>query len=266
MAILSVVFAAPLVAQDRLAIKGARILPVAGSPIDNGVILIAKGKIEAVGKDIVIPAGVKVIDAAGKVVVPGFIEAHSTRGMDQVNETNPNVPFLSVIDAIDPSRDYFEECRRNGVTTAAVVPGNNTMFGGQAAVLKTAGEFVDQMVIKRGVGLKISLKPATDRNRMGHVATIRKELDDARDALADKNKAGAAKPPAVDKPAAEPPTAADDPDTQQRRPRPAGGSGANFGGAPDAALVREALQKLLKGELIAFIYCELVLCHTTDLG
>jgi len=53
--------------------------------------------------------------------------------------------------------------------------------------------------------------------------------------------------------------AADDPDTQQRRPRPAGGGGANFGGAPDAALVREALQKLLKGELIAFIYCELAM-------
>src|SRR6266404_5143443 len=99
----SIVLVAPLAAQDRLAIKGARILPVAGSPIDNGVILIAKGKIEAVGKDIAIPAGAKVIDATGKVVVPGFIEAHSTRGMDQVNETNPNVPFLSVIDAIDPS-------------------------------------------------------------------------------------------------------------------------------------------------------------------
>src|SRR5260221_5222571 len=170
---------ASLAAQDRLAIKGGRILPVAGPPIENGVILITKGKIKSVGKDSAIPAGVKVIDATGKVVVPGFIEAHSTRGMDQVNETNPNVPFLSVIDAIDPSQDYFEECRRNGVTTAAVVPGNNTMFGGQAAVLKTAGEFVDQMVIKRGVGLKISLKPATDRNRMGHVATIRKEPDNA---------------------------------------------------------------------------------------
>src|SRR5205085_6573084 len=113
----------------------------AGPLIDNGVVLIRNGKIEAVGKDISIPSDAKVIDATGKVVVPGFIEAHSTRGMDQVNETNPNVPFLSVIDAIDPSQDYFEESRRNGVTTAAVVPGNNTMFGGQAAVVKTSGEF-----------------------------------------------------------------------------------------------------------------------------
>src|SRR3989440_11757289 len=144
----------PLPAQERLAIKGGRILPVAGPPIENGVVLITKGKIEALGRDLAIPAGVKVIDATGKVVVPGFIEAHSMRGMVQVNETNPNVPFLSVVDAIDPSQDYFEECRRNGITTAAIVPGNNTMFGGQAAVVKTAGEFVDQMIVKRGVGLK----------------------------------------------------------------------------------------------------------------
>src|ERR1700682_5709226 len=121
--------AAPLAAQDRVAIKGGRILPVAGPPIDGGVVLINKGKIEAVGKDVAIPADAKVIDATGKVVVPGFIEAHSIRGMDQANEANPNVPFLSVVDAIDPSQDYFEECRRNGVTTVAVVPGNNTMFG-----------------------------------------------------------------------------------------------------------------------------------------
>ncbi len=100
-------------------------LPVSGPPIDNGIIVINKGKIEAVGKDVPIPADAKVIDAKGKVIVPGFIEAHSTRGMDQVNETNPNVPFLSVVDAIDPIQDYFEECRRQGITTVAIVPGNN---------------------------------------------------------------------------------------------------------------------------------------------
>src|SRR5947207_6885331 len=165
----------PLAAQERLAVKGGKVIPVAGPPVENAVILVRNGKIEAVGTNLPIPSEAKVIDAAGKVVVPGFIEAHSTRGMDQVNETNPNVPFLSVIDAIDPSQDYFEECRRNGVTAAAVVPGNNTMFGGQAAVLKTAGEFVDQMIVKRAIGIKISLKPVGDRNRMGHFATLRKE-------------------------------------------------------------------------------------------
>jgi imidazolonepropionase-like amidohydrolase len=253
--------AAPLAAQERIAIKSGRILPVSGPVIENGVILINKGKIEAIGKDIAIPAGVKVIDATGKVVVPGLIEAHSTRGMDNANETNPNVPFLSVVDAIDPSQEYFEDCRRQGITTVAVVPGNNTMFGGQAAIVKTQGSIVDDMVFKKSVGIKISLRPTTDRNRMGHMATIRKELDAARFAIADKSKAADAKPPADAKPGApEPPAPADDPaDTQQRRPRPMGGGGANFGAAPDATLVREALTKLLKGELMAFIYCELAM-------
>src|SRR5262245_11136136 len=252
----------PLAAQDRIAIKGGRILPVAGTPIENGIVLINKGKIEAIGKDVAIPADAKVIDAAGRIIVPGFIEAHSTRGTDQTNERNPNVPFLSVVDSIDPSQDYFEECRRNGVTTVAVVPGNDTMFGGQAAIVKTFGSIVDDMIVKKSMGIKISLKPVADRNRMGHVATIRKELDDAKAALADQKKVADAKPPAADKPGNDvPPDSAanDDTDTQQRRPRPMGGGAGNFGAAPDAALVREALVKLLKGDMIAFIYCELAM-------
>jgi imidazolonepropionase-like amidohydrolase len=258
------VIASPLAAQERIAIKGARILPVSGPPIDAGVIVINKGKIEAVGKDVAIPAGAKVIDATGKTVVPGFVEAHSNRGMDQVNETNPNVPFLSVVDAIDPSQEYFEECRRQGITTAAIIPGNNTMFGGQGAIVKTVGSLVDDMIVKRSVGIKISLRPMSDRNRMGHVAAIRKELDAARYALADAKKAADAKPAEEKKGGAggeQPPLAAGDDDTQPGRGRRpgAGGGQAGFGQAPDAALVREALVKLLKGEVLAFIYCELAM-------
>ena len=65
------------------------------------------------------------------------------------------------------------------------------MFGGQAAVVKTAGGYVDDMIVKRSVGIKISLKPTSDRNRMGHLATIRKELDAARDAIAEDKQAEA---------------------------------------------------------------------------
>src|SRR5438876_1081127 len=93
---LALAAAGPLAAQERLVVKGGRILPVSGPPIDGGVIIIRDGKIEAVGKGLTIPSGAKVIDATGKVVVPGYVEVHSTRGMDQVNEQNPNVPFLSV--------------------------------------------------------------------------------------------------------------------------------------------------------------------------
>src|SRR5206468_5266139 len=135
-------------------------------PIENGVLLIRDGKIQAVGQDLVIPSDYRVIDATGKVILPGFIEAHSSRGMDQSNERNNNVPFLSVVDAIDPGQEYFEDCRRNGVTTVAIVPGDDTMIGGQAAIIKTAGSYVEQMIVKRQAGIKISLRPAGTRSRM----------------------------------------------------------------------------------------------------
>src|SRR5579871_3530978 len=162
-------------AQEQLAIKGGKILPVTGAVIDGGVILIRDGKIQAVGKDLAIPSEYRVIDATGKVVLPGFIEAHSSRGMDQANERNNNVPFLSVVDAIDPGQEYFEDCLRNGVTTVAIVPGEATMIGGQAAIIKTAGTYVEQMIVKRHAGLKISLQPAATRSRMSHLASRSEE-------------------------------------------------------------------------------------------
>jgi imidazolonepropionase-like amidohydrolase len=244
-------------AQEQIAIKGGRIVSVAHPPIEGGVILIREGRIQAVGKDLAIPSDYKVIDATGKVIMPGFIEAHSSRGMDQANERNNNVPFLSVMDAIDPGQEYFEDCRRNGVTTVAVTPGDDTMIGGQAAVIKTAGAIVDQMVVKRNAGVKISLKPSTGRSRMSQLASLRKELDNARDAIQDE----------YDKPKVAGAGSDDDGDDngggqnvddplQQQQPD-------GIPGAPDAAadagVRRETLIRLLKGELPAFIYCELAM-------
>jgi imidazolonepropionase-like amidohydrolase len=244
-------------AQERLAIKGGKVLPASGAPIENGVVLIRNGKIEAVGKDVVIPSDAKVIDATGKVVVPGFIEAHSNRGTDRPNETNPNVPFLSVVDSIDPNSDYFEECRRNGVTAVAVVPGNATMFGGQAAIVKTHGSIVDDMIVKRAAAIKISLRPMQDRNRMGHIAQIRKWLDDAKDAVAADNKADTkASSSAEEKPSDKSEPSATDTQPPRRGNRQGGNRGQRPGEAPDSALVTEALAKLLRGDLLAFIYCE----------
>ena len=116
--IVSIAFCIPALGQTPLAIKG----------------------------DVDIPIEAKVIDATGKVVMPGFVEAHSSEAMSQANETNPNVPYVSVMDSIDPMRPYFDSARRNGVTSVAVVPGNSTMIGGQASVIKTGGEFIEYMV------------------------------------------------------------------------------------------------------------------------
>lgn len=169
-------------AQKTLAIKGGTIVTMAGDPIENGVILFRDGKIAAVGTDLSIPVEAQLIDATGKIVMPGFVEAHSSAAMSQPNENNPNVPYVSVLDSINPMDDYFREARRNGVTSVAVTPGNSTMIGGQAAVIKTGGTFVDYMVLKPDAGIKISLRPVSG-SRMGHLAKLRKALDDAREKM-----------------------------------------------------------------------------------
>jgi len=175
-------------AQKPLAFKGAKIITMAGDTIENGTIVFRDGKISDVGTDIKVPVEARVIDASDKVIMPGFVEAHTSSGMSQANETNPIVPYVSVIDSIDPMSTYFRSARRNGVTTVRVAPGNSTLIGGQAAVIKTGGEFIDDMVLKSDAGVKISLRPVSG-SRMGHLAKLRKALDEAKRKLDKKNKA-----------------------------------------------------------------------------
>ncbi|MEM6469876.1 MAG: amidohydrolase family protein [Planctomycetota bacterium] len=168
-----------------VAVKAGLVVPISGEPIENGVILIREGKIEAVGKDLKIPVDYRVIQAEDGVVLPGLIDPHSSAGMSQANEQNSNVPFLSVVDSIDPSSPYFEQCLRNGVTTSAIVPGNSTMIGGRSAIVKTAGGYVNDMLVVRDAGLKISLRPIRG-SRMSHLARLRRELDVAKRSIADE--------------------------------------------------------------------------------
>ena len=234
-------------AQD-VAIKGATIITMKGERIEKGVIIVRDGQIAKVGADLKVPVEANVIDAEGKIVMPGIINVHSSAGMSQANESNDNVPFLSVVDSIDPALTFFEESRRNGVTSAAVVPGNSTMIGGRGAVVKTAGGYVNDMVLKKDVGLKISMAPRTG-SRLAHYAKLRKTLEDVQEAQkkrkekdeedakakaeADKKKDD--KKAAAKKPAAKPKTPAAESVT--------------------AAATREAMESLLAGKLPAFIYC-----------
>ena len=247
--------AVPAPAQNALAIKGGKILTMAGEPIDGGVVLIRDGKIQAVGKDVQIPTEARVIDAAGKVVMPGLVDVHAPRGVEQSSERNSNTPFLSVIDALDPALEYFEEARRNGLTTIAAVPGDDTMIGSQAAVIKTAGTYIDQMIVKRRFAIKISLKPTADRSRMSQLAAIRKELDSARNFIEEegerKNEAGKKKDGDKGGEKKEPPK------TEEKKEAPKEEATKNAPpAAPTATPLIDALVKVLKGELKVYMYCE----------
>ncbi len=161
-----------------IAVKAGKIITMAGEPIENGVILVQDGKITRIGQNLRIPLNAQVIDASDKVVIPGLVVPHSSRGMDQENERNPEVPYTSVLDSVDTGQAYFEDCRRNGITSIAVVPGNNTRVGSQAAVIKLRGKYVSDMILKRSAGIKISLNPTQGQSRLSHRNTRRKYLKD----------------------------------------------------------------------------------------
>jgi imidazolonepropionase-like amidohydrolase len=154
-----------------LLIKNAKILTMAGKNYDNGYILINEGKILEVGDDCnsIAHDSVKdaeIIDAKGKYVLPGFIDAHCHIGLwedsvgfegDDGNEmTDPITPNLRAIDGVYYSDKAFSEARESGVTTVVTGPGSANVIGGQFAALKTYGRRIEEMILKEPVAMKVA--------------------------------------------------------------------------------------------------------------
>lgn len=163
-------FAAP---PTKLALTGARIITVSGDDISEGTILIENGRITAVGTDVELPYDAVEIELDGKVIFPGMFDSDSWQGLDRPNESIPVTPFVDVYDAVDPSRLYFEECLRNGITGVHVIPGPNLVIGGLSRVLEPIGYTPDEMLIRGEVGLKLSTTPKAGFDRMLQMETLR---------------------------------------------------------------------------------------------
>lgn len=127
-------------------------------------ILICDGKIKAIAKEIDVE-NEHVIDASGKEIYPGFVEAHCHLGIagrfgqgrnnSDHNEKNDAVsPQLRAIDAIDPFDANFESARKGGITTVCTGPGSLNAVGGSFVVMKTVGKSVDRMAIKKEAAMK----------------------------------------------------------------------------------------------------------------
>ncbi|HEU4420440.1 MAG TPA: hypothetical protein VFT55_16000, partial [Planctomycetota bacterium] len=177
--------AVPAASQDLVAVKGGKILTITGPVIEDGVVLIENGRIKKIAKtaDVEIPWAAKVIDAAGKVVMPTWVVAHSQGGQRGLNENMQNVPWLSVADAVDPASLYFEEALRNGVGTVHVMPGNQTLLGGSGMVVRPVGRTVEDMAVAANTGIKMSL--ASRGGRLQQIRQLRRALEDVREYLAD---------------------------------------------------------------------------------
>lgn len=159
-------------------------------------LLIDKGKIVKIAKKITPTESMKVIDATGLRVYPGFIDAHSHIGIaeekktsqgDESNEgTNPITPCVRAIDSINPMDSAFHNALATGITSVMVGPGSANPIGGQFALIKTYGRRIDDMIVTAPSAIKIAFgeNPMTNygpngnipSTRMGIASLIREEL------------------------------------------------------------------------------------------
>jgi imidazolonepropionase-like amidohydrolase len=147
------------------AIKGARIVTVSGTTIENGTVVIRDGKIAAVGADAAIPSGAKVIDGKGLSVFPGMIDAGTAMGLNEIPLGAPGTsdtteigdynPNAKAITAVNPYSAHIEVTRINGITAVLSMPRNN-LIAGQATVLNLVGSTPYEMAVVPQFGLVVN--------------------------------------------------------------------------------------------------------------
>jgi len=185
-----------------LLIKNGYVKPMVGDDLESGCVLIDdNGKISAVGADIAAPEGAEVIDAAGRLVTPGCVDAHchiglfgsamGWEGSDGNEWSDPVTPHMRAIDSIYPLDETFAQAIRGGVTTACTGPGSANVVGGTFAAIKLVGKRVDDMIVKFPLAMKCAFGENPKRvygqngrklptTRMATAAVLRETLFKAR--------------------------------------------------------------------------------------
>lgn len=169
------------------AIRGAKVVPVSGPPVDGATIVMAHGVITAIGKDVTIPADALVVDGKGLTVYPGLFDAFGDVGISEAPagpapggaqagprraaappsgevsrgpEDRPGTtPWRSAADEINLSDKRIETWRNAGFTSVVSAP-RGGMLPGQASVLDLAGERAHDMVVKTPVAIPVSFQPS----------------------------------------------------------------------------------------------------------
>jgi imidazolonepropionase-like amidohydrolase len=193
---------APVV--GKVALVGGTVLTATGAEIADGTVLMDAGRIVAVGANLTVPEDYAQVDARGKWVTPGVIDAHSHLGawsqpesadaLNDVNEmTDPNTAQAWVEHSVWPQDPGLDAARQAGVTTLMVLPGSANLFGGRTVTLKNVPAGTMQAMKFPGApyGLKIACgenpkrvygaKGRSPATRMGNVAGYRKAWIDAQD-------------------------------------------------------------------------------------
>ncbi len=180
-----------------LALVGGTVFPIAGPPIENGIVVFNKGRIVAVGRadEIEPPADAKQINCKGKHVYPGLFEAHSQLGLTEVSAVrasddrsevgslNPNVKAHV---SVNPDTELIPVTRANGVLLALTKPSGG-LISGQAAVLQLDGWTFEDLALKPGAAMVVNWPSVPNELETGQTAAesdtverLRELLDEAR--------------------------------------------------------------------------------------
>jgi len=144
-------------AEEIIAIKADRIDTVTSGVIENGIIVIADGKIKAIGNEIEIPEAAEVIDVPDKTIFPGLVNPSSRIGLSQPASGGPGSnPHYRVVDELYPHQDQYKRILGAGFTTIGLLPGYGYLFGGrssgtgitgQGAIVRPAGQKTEEMIV-----------------------------------------------------------------------------------------------------------------------
>ncbi len=176
--------------------------------IEDGKI-VQMGEMEELGKVPVKDEQTDVIDAGGRLIMPGIIEAHCHMGIteekkgmegDDCNENvQPITPYLRAIDAINSMDAAFDDAVRAGITSAMIGPGSSNVVGGQFAFVKTKGRRIDDLVVLAPAAMKIAFGENPKVNfsgqgkmpvtRMAIAGMLREELFKAKQYIEKRKKA-----------------------------------------------------------------------------
>ena len=190
-----------------LLIKNGYLKTMAGPDIPNGCVLIGDdGKIRSIGEETATFQDVTVIDAGGRLVTPGLVEAHCHTGLSmsslrwegaEYNEKgDPVTPQMRAIDGLNPIDEKLDEALEHGVTTMCTGPGSANVVGGTFVAVKLVGRSVDRMILKYPVAMKCAFGEnpksfygqagKTPVTRMGTASLLRDLLTKTKNYLAAK--------------------------------------------------------------------------------
>ncbi len=177
-----------------IAITGGTVYPISGPKIENATVLIRDGRIAAVGGNVQVPAGAQQVNATGKWVTPGLIDAATQIGLTEIGAvegTNEGrfrgdevAAAFNVLEGVNPASQLIPVTRIEGITTVLSGPGGG-LISGQAVALDLWGDRIEDMVIKSPAALVGQInefaKGTGGGSRAGVMARLRRLFADARE-------------------------------------------------------------------------------------